>query len=116
METNLEFYTLPFKCGEDKDYIHDANNNLAFLFLPILKQDQINKMLESLNSVEYNPLKYKEDINLGYLKSRNVITLNGKDFVLIRGWQNLVQVKGFTEEQATEIQLSLVEFILAKWQ
>ena len=116
MTSNLDFYTLPFKCGIEKDWIHDTNGNFAFLFLPILKQEQVDKMLDSLNSIEYKPLQYKETITLGYLKSRNVITLNGKDFVLIRGWQNLIHAHKFSEEKATEIQLNLVNFILSKWQ
>lgn len=113
---NLEFYTLPFKCSSDKDYIVDANDNLAFLFLPILKQEQIDKMLASLNSEEHKPLQYKEDITLGYLKSRNVITLNGKDFILIRGWQNLTKVHNMSEEAAHKVQTNLVDFILSKFQ
>jgi len=116
MENNLEFYTLPFKSGIEKDYIYDANDNLAFLFLPILSQAQVNKMLESLNSEEHKPLLYKEDITLGYLKNRNVITLNSKDYILIRGWQNLLNVHNFSEEKATEIQLNLVNYILTKMQ
>lgn len=113
---NLEFYTLPFKCGDEKDYIHDANGNFAFMFLPILKQEQIDKMLASLNSEEHKPLQYKEEITLSYWKSRKVITLNGKDFILIRGWENLLKVHSFSCERASEVHESLVNFILSKFQ
>lgn len=112
----LDFYTLPFSDYSECGRICDADNNFAFMFVPLLKDEQINKILVSLNSEEHKPLKYKEAITLNYVKEVGVINMNTKPFIIIRGWGNLTGVGGhnLSGERAVEIQNNLAEWIISK--
>lgn len=112
---NNFIYTLPFVSDEEDYTIFDNTGLYSFMFLMQLNKPQIDKILNSINNEDYKPLVYKEPIKLEYIKSRKVITMNGKDFILLRGWYSLLDM-GYMTIEAEEIQESLVEFLINKMQ
>lgn len=108
-------YTLPFVSDIEDHFIYDNTGLYSFMFLMSLNTAQINKILESINSEEYKPLRYKETVKFEYLKDRKIITMNGKDFILLRGWYSLLDL-GYMTIEAEEIQESLVEYLISKMQ
>lgn len=112
MNSNF-IYTLPFVSDIEDYFIYDNTGLYSFMFLMPLNKPQIDKILSSINSKDYNPLIYKEPIKLEYNKARKVITMNGKDFILLRGWYTLLDM-GYMTIEAEEIQESLVEFLINK--
>jgi hypothetical protein len=117
MNKQLEFYTLPFT-STGFGYVNDNKDNFAFMFIPVLSEEQINKILLSLNSEEYKPLVYKQPITLEYIRSIVTINMNGKPFIVIRGWSNLTGKGGYdlSEEKAKEIQDNLAKWVISKLQ
>lgn len=114
MDKNF-IYKVPF-VSDIKDYfIYDNTGLYSFMFLMPLNTAQINKILESINSEEYKPLKYKEPVTFKYLKDRKIITINDKDFILLRGWYSLLDL-GYMTIEAEEIQESLVKYLINKMQ
>lgn len=107
-------YIPPFT-NDGSNYIYDDVATLAFTFLQELSEPQIDKILISLNSKNYKPLVYKQAIKLEYIKERKVITLNGKDFILLRGWYELLN-QGYMTIEAEEIQENLIKYIINKLQ
>lgn len=118
MDNTLEFYTLPFTDDGGCGYIYDDKNNFAFMIIPNLTGQQVEKIINSLNSEDYKPLIYKEKIKLEYIKSVQTINMNGKPFIVIRGWANLTSPNSFnfSSEKANEIQDNLAEWIISKLQ
>lgn len=114
----LQFYTLPFSDDGSCSYIYDDKGNFAFMIVPNLTEQQVEKILVSINSEEYKPLIYKEKITLEYIKSIKTINMNGKPFIIIRGWANLTSPNSFnfSSEKANEIQDNLAEWIISKLQ
>jgi hypothetical protein len=120
MESNkdLQFYTLPFSDDGGCGYIFDNKSNFAFMLVPNLSEQQVEKILVSLNSKDYNPLVYKQSFTLKYIKEIVTINMNDKPFIVIRGWENLTGkgAHNLSEEKAREIQDNLAEWIISKLQ
>jgi hypothetical protein len=108
-------YELPFVSDVEDSFIYDNTGLYSFMFLMSLNTAQLNKILESINSEDYKPLKYKDPVKFDYLKDRKVITMNGRDFILLRGWYSLLEL-GYMTIEAEEIQESLVKFLINKMQ
>lgn len=114
METNF-IYKTPFISDIEDFYIYDYNGLYSFMFLPQMSKLQIDKILDSINSEDYKPLVYKLPVVFDYIKDRKIITMNGIDFILLRGWYDLLDL-GYMTIEAEEIQESLVSFIINKIQ
>jgi len=108
-------YQLPFISDIEDYFIYDNSGLYAFMFLMPLNTAQINKILDSINSEEYKPLIYKEPVKFKYLKDRKIITMNDRDFILLRGWYSLLNL-GYMTIEAEEIQESLVKYLISKMQ
>lgn len=114
MDKNF-IYKTPFISDIEDFYIYDYDGLYSFMFLMPLTEAQINKILESINNEEYKPLVYKQPITLEYNKDRKIITMNGNDFILLRGWYELLE-QGYMTIEAEEIQESLVKYLITKMQ
>ena len=108
-------YELPFISDIEDYFIYDNTGLYAFMFLMPLNKAQIDKILDCINSNEHKPLKYKEPIKLRYIKDRKVITMNDRDFILLRGWYKLIDL-GYMTIEIEEIQEKLVEYLINKMQ
>jgi len=118
MNNNLEFYTLPFTDDGSCGYIYDNEGNFAFMIVPNLTEQQVTKVLVSLNNENHSPLVYKEKFILEYIEEVKTINMNGKPFIVIRGWGNLTG-KGshnLSGNEAVKIQDSLANWIISKLQ
>jgi len=118
MENNLDFYTLPFSDDGGCGYIYDDKANFAFMIVPNLTEQQVDKIVVSLNSETHSPLVYKQPFTLEYIKSIQTINMNGKPFIVIRGWGNLTGkgAHNLDEKRAVEIQDNLANWIISKLQ
>jgi len=118
MDNTLEFYTLPFADDGGCGYIYDDKENFAFMIIPNLSEQQVTKILLSLNSENHNPLVYKEKFTLEYIKEIVTINMNGKPFIVIRGWGNLTSPNchNLSDKEAIKIQDDLANWIIKKLQ
>jgi len=118
MNSTLEFYTLPFSDDGGCGYIYDDKANFAFMIIPNLTEEQVNKIIVSINSEEHKPLVYKQPFTLEYVKEIVTINMNGNPFITIRGWGNLTgkDAHNLPEKEAAKIQDNLANWLISKLQ
>lgn len=116
MKNELKFYKLPFIDTGELGLVIDANDTPVFAFMGNPSEAHVNKILKSINSETHEPIVGTSPVKFGYIKSRKVIDLNMKDFILLRGWYDLTgkDKHNLSYGMAAEIQEHLVKYMLEK--
>lgn len=112
-----EYYKFPLKLYAGKALTDDNNMAFDFLFdwmsddcieIPTGEQKLIVAILNTEENTELLPLTGK----LKYRSSDATITMNGKPFILMRGWGMLNGGLKIKAKEAAEIQDAFAEFII----
>jgi len=104
-----DIYKLPFHQAKYGNWVYDVNSNFIFQF-EFSGEDTRKKVIDILNGdlTEYK----RQDVDY----KEGVVTVDGIDFILIRGWGNLTGVGAYnlSGECAGKIQDTLAEYIVEK--
>lgn len=109
MKTWEDIYKLPLYKSKDNDLVFDAQGNFVFVFeTEDKKSNEIALEIINGNTTPniQNNITYEE----GY------ICVNGKPYILIRGWSNLTGMSGhyLPAEDAANIQDTFADFIVER--
>lgn len=100
----------PFKIDRVIDWVYDTNHNFCFQLIVDLDDEKKQQLQDILNG------KTAPIINNTYKHSNGLISVNGKDFILIRGWGYLTGTGGLNlpDEEAAAIQDDLADYIIER--
>ena len=104
-----DLYKFPFHQAKYGNWVYDSDSNFTFQF-EFKGEDTRKKVIDILNG---DLLEYKrQDAE----HKDGMITVDGLDFILIRGWGNLTGVGAYNldGEWAGTIQDTLAEYIVEK--
>jgi len=103
-------FTPPFKVDDMLGWVWDANHNFAFQFLINLPKDKAREFENIING------NAKPKIKNEYKHEEGVISINGKQLILMRGWGYLTGTGGLNldSETAADIQDDLADYIVEK--
>lgn len=119
------YYNFPLKMFEGMDKVFSVGNQSAFDFELSIKNNPRmsmtigtkNRIVAILNKPEHKP---ERDLNLIYNQESGTILMDGKAFLVIRGWGALTSDNysancyGLSWQEAKHIQDQFAEFILSR--
>jgi hypothetical protein len=102
----------PFRVCKFSDWIYDANDNFCCQFMADLPTEKIQAFRDIVNGVT----KPQNENTYVFNENKGVITINGKNLILIRGWGFLTGVGGLNlpDDEAFAIQNKLGRYLTEK--
>lgn len=108
MKTYKDVYQFPLHLNEDIGWVRDAKSQFVFQF-----EDYIGILLQN-NIVDVINGNSKPKKQHNFIHEDGLISEDGNEFILIRGWGNLTGKGGhnLSPEEAANIQDTFAEFIV----
>lgn len=107
-----EVYVLPLRLQSDGNWVYDANDVFVFQF-EIDNKAICKDLLQIINGADDGIAK--SIIPSGFHHEDGTIySPYGEDYIIIRGWGWLTNVKKFPDVEAAHIQDTFAEFIVSK--
>lgn len=103
-------FTPPFKVDKIINWVWDSNHNFAFQLMREIPNEKKQQLEDILNG------KIKPTIGNHYTHDKGVISINGQELILIRGWGYLTGTGALnlSAEAAISIQDDLANYIIEK--